>query len=133
MAYGTGFKLMFPQPWGKHSCGSMFLVASIENSLKPELFPLIFSEALTKTCCSTQQACSQQDHARGLRNFTSAAKPNLSHVLKSRAVDGGQTNGRNELSVNGRHCKEVLAISVYREIVFKKTTIDVDTLDVDND
>src|SRR5687768_13356327 len=21
--YGTGFKLMFPQPWGKHSCGNM--------------------------------------------------------------------------------------------------------------
>jgi hypothetical protein len=35
-----GLRLMFPQPWGKHSCGNTF-VAIFRNSFKAKLFPLI--------------------------------------------------------------------------------------------
>jgi hypothetical protein len=93
---------------------------------------LFLAKPLTHTCSDSQETRSQEQHARWFRDFT-GTKSNLSHILKRRTVNCRQTDGRNELTIDRRYGEEVLAVGVNSEIIFEKSTIDVDSLDVDYD
>jgi hypothetical protein len=96
---------------------------------------LILKPPAESSRCSDETG-TEQHHARRLRNcfdYFTTTKANLSHVLENGAISAGQTDRLNQLSVNGSDSEKVLAIGVDREIVFEKTTIDVDTLNVNDD
>ena len=92
-------------------------------------------EALTQARRYSCETAPKQKHAGRLGNFSTfkAAKSNLANVLKDRAIDCRQADGCNQLTVYGRYREEVLPIGIQKEIIFKKTAVDVDALDVDQD
>jgi hypothetical protein len=128
------FNLMFTQtteqmPLRKHSLNK-------RNTQKAKPFPLFLLKTFPSTRGSADKTSAEQEHAgwfgNRLYDFTTT-EANLSHILENSAIDCGEADGRNCLSIDGIHCEEILAVGIDHEIVFKKATIDVDSLDVDHD
>ena len=89
----------------------------------------LFSKTATEPSRYSNETGSEQKHARRFGNL-SAAKPDLSDVLKDRAVDSRQADRSNQLAINRRHCEEVLTVGIDGEIILEETAIDVDAFDV---
>ena len=132
----TQFQLMFTQtteqmPLRKHS-----FKFNKRNTSKAKPFPLFLLKTSASTRCGAHKTSSEQQHARWFGDSLydcTTTEANLSHILENSAVDCGEADGRNQLSIDGCHSEEILAVGIDHEIILKKATIDVDALDADPD